>query len=61
MASQPTRSADVNIKFYDGTSGELIYYYNRKISGLNVRYATLAGEVTKKAIKKSPYTIWRSY
>lgn len=54
MAVSPTRFADVNMRLYDGKSGSLLYSYNNKHSGLNVKYIYLVDAATKKTVKKSP-------
>jgi hypothetical protein len=61
MAAQPTRNADAHIRFYDGTSGTLLYYYSHKLGGLNARHILLISQAKKKAIKNSPYIYWSGY
>ena len=55
MATMPTNSADINMKLYDGSTGNLLYSYNNKFSGLNTKYIALVDLATKKIVKKMPY------
>ena len=55
MACYPTNRADLNIKLFDGATGYLLYSYNNKLGGLNVKLVDIADKATKKAGKKSPY------
>ena len=55
VASKPTNFVDVNMRFYDGTTGTLLYSYNDKFGGLNAKYIILIDKATKKVVKKSPY------
>jgi len=55
MATQPSRFADVNIRFFEGSNGILLYNYNHKFGGLNAKYISLIGKATNKIVKKSPY------
>ena len=55
MACYPTNRADLNIKFFDGTTGYLLYSYNNKFGGLNWKLVDIVDVATKKAVKKSPY------
>ena len=55
LATMPTNGADINMKLYDGSTGYLLYSYNDKFSGLNVKYVVLVDTATKKIVKKMPY------
>ena len=55
MACYPTNRADLNIKLFDGKTGYLLYSYNNKLGGLNMKLVDIVDVATKKAGKKSPY------
>jgi len=47
-------SADINMKLYDGASGNLLYSYDDKFKGLDATSMILNDKATKKIITKMP-------
>ncbi|MDR0872849.1 MAG: hypothetical protein LBN27_05195 [Prevotellaceae bacterium] len=55
MMCIPEKTADINMKLYDSSTGYLLYSYNNKFAERNVKYVFLIDEATKKMVKKSPF------